>query len=42
MTNMDSKELTYGDIYRDFCNWSPEYAAMVADYRPWGYTSIVV
>lgn len=32
----NDKELTYGDIYRDFCNWSPEHAAMVVDYRPWG------
>ena len=38
----NDKELTYGDIYRDFCNWSPEYAAMVIDYRPWGSTSICV
>lgn len=38
----NDKELTYGDIYRDFCNWSPEYAAMVIGYRPWGSTSICV
>ena len=38
----NDKELTYGDIYRDFCNWSPEHAAMVVDYRPWGHTSILV
>ena len=38
----NDKELTYGDIYRDFCNWSPEYAAMVNDYRPWGRNSILV
>lgn len=38
----NDKELTSGDIYRDFCNWSPEYAAMVIDYRPWGSTSICV
>ena len=35
-------ELTWGEIYKDFCNWSPEHAAMVVDYRPWGSTSIVV
>lgn len=41
---MEAQEnnLTYGDIYRDFCNWSPEHAAMVVDYRPWGHTSILV
>ena len=38
----NDKELTYGDIYRDFCNWSPEHAVMVADYRPWGHTSILI
>lgn len=29
-------------IYKDFCEWSPDYAAMVIDYKPWGHTSIVV
>lgn len=30
-----SKELPYGEIYKDFfCNWSPEHASMVVDYRP--------
>lgn len=38
----NDKELTYCDIYRDFCNWSPEHAAMVVDYRPCGHTSILV
>lgn len=37
-----SNELTYKEIYEDFCNWSPKYAAMVTDYRPWGHTSICV
>lgn len=35
-------ELTYGQIYKEFCEWSPKHAAMVTDYRPWGSTSIVV
>ena len=35
-------ELTWGEIYKDFCNWSPKHAAMVVDYRPWGSTSICV
>lgn len=35
-------EITYGEIYKEFCEWSPEHAAMVEDYRPWGSTSIVV
>lgn len=38
----NDKELTCGDIYKDFCNWSPERAAMVVDYRPWGHASILV
>ena len=37
-----SKELTYYDIYKDFCNWSPEYAVMIIAYKPWGHTSICV
>lgn len=37
----NDKELTYGDIYRDFCNWT-EHAAMVVDYRHWGHNSILV
>ena len=37
-----SEELTYNEIYRDFCNWSPERAAMVISYKPWGHTSICV
>lgn len=35
-------EITYGEIYNEFCEWSPEHAKMVKDYRPWGSTSIVV
>ena len=38
----NDKELTYDEIYKDFCNWSPEHAAMVVDYNPWGHTSILV
>ena len=30
------------DIFKEFCKWSPEHAAMVVDYRPWGHTSILV
>ena len=30
------------DIFKDFCNWSSEHAAMVVDYRLWGHTSILV
>ena len=41
---MEAQEnnLTYIDIYKDFCNWSPKHAAMVVDYKPWGSSSIVV
>lgn len=35
-------EITYGEIYVEFCEWSPEHGAMVIDYKPWGSTSIVV
>ena len=35
-------EITWGDIYKEFCEWSPMHAEMVVDYRPWGSTSIVV
>ncbi len=35
-------EITYGELYKEFCEWSPEHAAMVIDYRPWGNHSIVV
>lgn len=34
--------MTYGEIYNEFCRWSPEHAKMVTDYRPWGSTSIVI
>lgn len=42
MVNEQPSELTYGDIYKKFCEWSPERAKMVVDYRPWGSKSIVV
>ncbi len=35
-------ELTYGELYKRFCEWSPEHSKMVKDYRPWGSTSIVI
>lgn len=35
-------EITYGELYKEFCEWSPEHAKMVIDYRPWGRMSIVV
>lgn len=35
-------EITYGELYKEFCEWSPEHAAMVKDYRPWGTNSIAV
>lgn len=35
-------EITWGEIYKEFCEWSPRHAEMVVDYRPWGSTSIVV
>lgn len=42
--DMEAQEnkLTWGEIYREFCKWSPEHAAMVEDYRPWGTNSIMI
>ena len=34
--------MTYDELYKEFCEWSPEHAAMVTDYRPWGSHSIVI
>lgn len=38
----EAPEMTYGELYKEFCEWSPEHAKMVKDYRPWGKHSIVV
>lgn len=27
-------ELTYGELYKEFCDWPPKHAKMVTDYRP--------
>jgi hypothetical protein len=35
-------EITWGEIYAEFCNWNTQIGAKVIDYRPWGSTSIVV
>ena len=35
-------ELTYGELFHEFCEWSPEHAFMVIDYRPWGTNSILI
>lgn len=35
-------EITYGQLYNEFREWSPELAKLVVDYRPWGNTSIVI
>lgn len=35
-------EITWGEIYKEFCEWSPEHAKMVMDYKPWGSNSILV
>lgn len=34
--------MTWGEIYKEFCEWNPELANKVVDYRPWGSTSIVI
>lgn len=38
----DENNLTWLQIYKEFCEWSPAHAKMIVDYRPWGSTSIVV
>lgn len=38
----ETTEITHGELYKEFCEWSPEHAKMVKDYRPWGKHSIVV
>jgi len=35
-------EITWGEIYTEFCNLNPDIGAMIIDYRPWGSTSIVI
>lgn len=35
-------EITYGELYKEFCEWSPEHAKLIIDYRHWGNMSIVV
>ena len=36
------EEITYEELFKEFCEWSPEHAKMVKDYRPWGRMSFVV
>ena len=38
----NNKELTYGELYVEFCNCNPEIGAATIDYRPWGNNSIVI
>ena len=38
----NENNLTWLQIYKEFCEWSPAHAKMIVDYRPWGSTSIVV
>lgn len=35
-------KLTCEEIYKDFCDWSPDYASMIVSYRSWGSSSIIV
>lgn len=35
-------ELTFGEVFNEFCAWSPEHAAFVTHYQPWGRNSILV
>ncbi len=34
--------MSHKEIFEKFCEWSPAYAKMVTDYKPWGSSSIVV
>lgn len=35
-------EITYGELFEEFCAWNPILAHKIDDYRPWGSTSIVI
>lgn len=35
-------DITWDEIYKEFCEWSPEHANMIEGYKPWGNNSIVV
>lgn len=39
---MAETEITYGELFKEFCAWNPMLAPKVVDYRPWGSMSIVV
>lgn len=32
----------HNELYKEFCEWSPQHAAEVTSYKPWGRRSIVV
>lgn len=34
--------MTCDELYKEFCEWSPEHATMVTNYRPWGSHAIVI
>ena len=34
--------LSHEEIYKEFCAWSPEYAARVIKWEPWGSVSIII
>ena len=35
-------ELTHEEIYKELCDWNPQFALGIMYYRPWGSTSIAV
>lgn len=37
-----NEDITYEQIYKEFCDWGPEYASKVIDYKPCGPNSICV
>lgn len=41
-TNTKSIGITYKEMYRQFCECSPEYACMIEDYRPCGKYEIMI
>lgn len=34
--------MTKEEIFKDFCEWSPEHAEMTCSYRQWGENSIAI
>lgn len=38
----NNKQITWRDIYLDFCKRFPSSAKLVSDYRPYAYMTIII